>query len=235
MGAESNENSARRWEKLRQRERESGETLCSSSSCYFNPDPALKYGHHVASSESVAPALAEPIRGEVTVQGGGTWGGSASLRERGIKACEHRGRVRAREATSPGELDYPQTNGDRSDLIPYLSCIHFPLNFPRRLLEWALTEANCNLTDVIGYKYYVLGLNQTLLLRLKDPGCWADVQKCKERLAPSLWKTWLWTPLLLTAVVTIRAVVSRMTRFILSSTKARTSYKNQMDEHKKKY
>lgn len=109
----------RNWD----RERESSETLCSSTSCYFNPDSALKCGHHVASSKSVAPALAEPIRGEVTVQGGGTLGGSASLWERGIKACEHRRRVRAREATSPGELDYPQTNGDRSDLIPYSSCI----------------------------------------------------------------------------------------------------------------
>lgn len=78
----------------------------------------------------MAPALAEPIRGEVTVQGGGTLGGSASLREGGSKACEHRRRVRAREATSPGELDYPQTNGDRSDLIPYSSCVHFLLNFP---------------------------------------------------------------------------------------------------------
>lgn len=45
----------RNWD--RERERENGETLCSSSSCYFNPDSALKYGHHVDSLKKCGSSI----------------------------------------------------------------------------------------------------------------------------------------------------------------------------------
>lgn len=69
-------------------------------------------------SKSVARALARPIGGDLTVRGGGggAWGWSASLREREIKACERRRRVRAEE---PHLLESwtIHINGDRSDII----------------------------------------------------------------------------------------------------------------------
>lgn len=91
----------------RERERQKGETLWSSSFCYFNPDSALKYGHHVGSlskKKNSASVSSQPIRGH-KVHGGGTWGGSRSLRENVIKMCEHSRRVHGREAAFTGKLD----------------------------------------------------------------------------------------------------------------------------------
>ena len=111
-------------ERKRERERERrGETLCSSSSCYFNPDSALKYGHHVDPLKKCGSSVDPANQRRRSSPGGGTWGRvfrSRSLRE-ALKVCEQRRRVRATEATSPGQLDYPQTNGDRLDHLFFLN------------------------------------------------------------------------------------------------------------------
>lgn len=83
----------RNW--ARERERERGETLCSSSSCYFNPDSALKYGHHVDSHKKCGSSVGlanqrSPGRRDVGRV-------RESEPERGIKVCEQRRRVRAQE------------------------------------------------------------------------------------------------------------------------------------------
>lgn len=51
-------------------------------------------------------ASTQPIRGH-QVHGGGTWGGSRSLRENVIKMCERSRRVHGRDAAFTGKLDYP--------------------------------------------------------------------------------------------------------------------------------
>lgn len=67
-------------------------------------------------SRSVAPASARPIRANCGGPGGGTWGGSGSQSLREALKCESKGKG----ATSPGELDHPQTNGDRLDYCLYV-------------------------------------------------------------------------------------------------------------------
>lgn len=100
----------------------SGETLCSSTSCYSNPDSALKYGHHVDSLKkwsSSNPARANERRREGPGEEEEVHGeGPLTVSQRGILACECGRRVRGSEGTtSPGELDDPRVNGDRWDLV----------------------------------------------------------------------------------------------------------------------
>lgn len=73
----------RRWEKLRLEGRKESEPSCFSTTCFFNPNSALKYGHHVdpLKSCSSAAALANQMRWECP--GGGMWGGSRSQSRRG--------------------------------------------------------------------------------------------------------------------------------------------------------
>lgn len=91
-------------------------------------------------SRSVAPGSARPIRGDVAVRGGGPWGGSGSrsLREREALKSVSQGR----EDTSPGELDYPQTDGDRLDSCLTFFC--FLHSFPFRPTEVTPGVSSCH-------------------------------------------------------------------------------------------
>lgn len=92
-----------------------------SSSCYFNPDSALKYGHHVDPLKKCGSAVGPANRRRRAGPGGGTWGGSGeSEYEGGIKVWAEE-ESQGREVTSPGELDYPQTNGDRLGLLSHFA------------------------------------------------------------------------------------------------------------------
>lgn len=77
----------RNWNQERKRR----EALGSSRFCYFNPDSALKYGHHVDPFRKFGSAISLANRRRCSGLRGGTVGGSWSVEcEGSIKVCEQR-------------------------------------------------------------------------------------------------------------------------------------------------
>lgn len=73
----------REGERNRNQERKRRETLGSSTSCYFNPDSALKYGHHVDPFRKFGSAVSLANQSRCIGPRGGTVGGSWSLEREG--------------------------------------------------------------------------------------------------------------------------------------------------------
>ncbi|MEQ2287582.1 hypothetical protein AMECASPLE_014076 [Ameca splendens] len=85
----------RETEAEREKERE---PFCCSATCFFNPDSALKYGHHVHPLKSHNSAVGSASQERLRCPGGGMWGGSRSQSRRGrFKECVQRRRVIAEE------------------------------------------------------------------------------------------------------------------------------------------
>lgn len=82
-GAVSHEREEREGERNWNQERKRRETLGSSTSCYFNPDSALKYGHHVDPFRKFGSAVSLANQSRCIGPRGGTVGGSWSLEREG--------------------------------------------------------------------------------------------------------------------------------------------------------
>lgn len=152
-GGETSENSVRRWEKLRRRdrkERPSGAPALVIITQIQHWNMATMW----TLSKSSAPVPVQPIRGD-KVRGGGTWGGSERECHQTVEAQQESERQRSSICRRSG---LPAGPWRQVGQVFSIGLHDFSWTLWRNTYSF-----KCPLTDITAHKYYVVGQGPTLL------------------------------------------------------------------------